>query len=112
MARSLADPAVEPKLALLRRAIAEGKLTQQQIADGSGVHQSQVSRILGGKGKRASRNADRLCKYAEAMGPPSGARTPRDELVASLLALWDGTPENADALRSLLNAVGRLGTAR
>ena len=43
------------------------RLTQSEIARETGVHQSQVSRIIAGKALRASRNVLKLCKYAETL---------------------------------------------
>lgn len=54
-------------LRILSDQIAEKKLTQQQIALATGVHQSQISRILAGKASRPSRNILKLCKYADAL---------------------------------------------
>lgn len=55
------------------------KISQKKIAADTGVHQSQISRILSGQVKRASRNVQTLCNYAKARldeGPAAVAEVP------------------------------------
>ncbi len=55
------------QLRALAMRIAHRELTQQELSSATGVHQSQISRILAGNVRRASGNVLKLCKYAEAL---------------------------------------------
>lgn len=59
------DSKNEKQLSWLRAAVSERRLTQRQIAEATGVDQSQVSRILAGQAKRNSENVTALCAFAE-----------------------------------------------
>ena len=50
---------------LLAQQVSAGVLTQIALADATGVHQSQISRILSGNVRRASKNVLKLCNYAK-----------------------------------------------
>ncbi|AWU99382.1 XRE family transcriptional regulator [Burkholderia sp. JP2-270] len=58
------DTADKELLSWLRAAIADRRLTQLEVSRATGVHQSQISRILKGEVKRASENVTALCRYA------------------------------------------------
>jgi transcriptional regulator with XRE-family HTH domain len=47
----------------LAEAVASNAVTQQTISEATGVHQSQISRILSGKVRRVSKNVLRLCNF-------------------------------------------------
>lgn len=100
-------------LAWLAELVRTRKLTQQELAAESGVHQSQVSRILSGSPKRPSRNVQRLCSYAERRREQSradrgGLLDPPQALSRALSRVWDGSEEHAKALADLLDAVDRV----
>jgi transcriptional regulator with XRE-family HTH domain len=99
-----------PKQLLLQRlsaAVVSGSVTQQHIAEATGVHQSQISRILSGQVVRDSPNVARLCEFAETLKPQRlPAPFAGKELTDTVLRIWDGTPGHAAALRKLLEAVG------
>lgn len=89
------------------------KLTQREVAFGSGVHQSQVSRILAGVNVRASKNVLKLCKYADerrARYEPTSSDTQKShlELQQALSRLWNGSRMHADSIIELLNAVEKV----
>jgi transcriptional regulator with XRE-family HTH domain len=44
-----------------------GAITQNEICRATGVHQSQISRMLAGHSRRRSPNLKKLCAYAESM---------------------------------------------
>ena len=77
-----------------------------EIAAASGIHQSQVSRLLRGQFRRLSPNVRKLLDYK----PRAKAR--RDEgkeaVVRAALRTWDETPEGAKALVRLLRSVDDL----
>lgn len=92
----------------LTAAVASGHVTQLEVSRKTGVHQSQISRILAGQVVRSSRNFERLCEFAATLPERPGGpqRTQESELTNALLRVWDGTPAHAAALRRLLEAVG------
>lgn len=88
-------------------------LTQSLITKGSGVHQSQVSRILSGDFIRYSTNVDKLCKYAKLSIEKDCARPLENKrIVDALNVVWDGTDEHAEDIAQILHAVGRLRRTR
>ena len=103
-------------LAWLAQLVRTRMLTQQELAAASGVHQSQVSRILAGSVKRPSRNIDRLCNYAKSRRRPGRADRRGSAALPQVLAgvlsrVWDGSEEHAHALVDLLEAVDRVQVA-
>lgn len=90
------------KLATL---VAEKKLSQPDIARETGVDQGQVSRILAGQSKRLSRNTLKLCQYAETLKPDSASATTARDLQETILGIWNGTSQHAQALKQLLQAI-------
>jgi len=106
-------PDQEGLLSWLSAEVRARRLSQLQIAAASGVHQSQISRILAGKARRESANVRKLCKYAISLRQGAGARTPAgpDSKVAidqAVMQVWDGSSEHASALVELLEAVDRV----
>ena len=75
------------------------------IAARTGIHQSQVSRLLRGQFRRVSPNVRRLLDYK----PEVKKRTPSTEaeqaVIRAALRTWDATPEGARALVRLLRSV-------
>lgn len=95
------DPSFHQKLERLRQAVATRRLTQSEIAAGTGVDQSQVSRILAGPVKRYSENVQKLCRFADTLAhepaDPGGADA------ASLLAqVVEGDPKIQAAIVDIL----------
>ena len=76
-----------------------------EIAARTGIHQSQVSRLLRGQFRRVSPNVRRLLDYK----PEVKKRTPSTEaeqaVIRAALRTWDATPEGARALVRLLRSV-------
>jgi transcriptional regulator with XRE-family HTH domain len=93
-------------LQALRRWKVYSGLNQPEIASRSGVHQSQISRILRGDFKRISKNVRRLCKFAKIN--LHGGKRSSALLEDSLRDLWDGSKTQEKALARLLAAVGGL----
>ena len=79
-----------------------------QVAANTGIHQSQVSRLLRGHFRRISANVRALLAYA-AKPRPRKAQPPADAAKAAVikaaLRTWDATPEGAQALVRLLRSV-------
>jgi DNA-binding XRE family transcriptional regulator len=79
---------------------AEG-ISHEELAKRAGVHQTTVSRIVKGSPKRQGPALRRLCKFMQEERRGSSP-------AADVEAIWDGTPEHADALRGLLRASDQL----
>lgn len=100
--------------AVIRRAWEGGHLSQREVTARLGIHQSQFSKLVNGKFKRASGHALRLYEYSKgriARRYQPDIATSRDvkrALTDQLMRAWDGTPEGARALESILEGVTRL----
>ncbi len=106
-------PDQEGLLSWLSAEVRARRLSQVEIAAASGIHQSQISRILAGKAKRESANVRKLCKYATSLRQGVGARTlagpeTRVAIDQAVTRLWDGSSDHASALVELLEAVERV----
>lgn len=85
-----------------------GKL-QAEIAEDTGLSQSQISRIVTGKFKFCSKNVLNLCKYAEIKIVESDLEAKwNDKLTSALNFAWDGTEEHAKAINKILRAIGSI----
>ena len=87
----------------------KNEITQQQIAKATGVHQSQVSRILRGQFRSADGNVSKICKYAKVTA--SGTATKKSastELLEELNQLLDGTTKREQAVIRLLKVIRNL----
>ena len=78
-------------------------VSQQELAIATGVHQSQISRMLSGKVKRVSKN---LAKVSEYLDNFHGCYANKSEiprvLKDAIQFFWDGTPGHADALARVI----------
>lgn len=83
-------------------------LRQETIADAVGVSQSQVSRVLSGESRRASKVYVRVCEYVESFPGPKRIQTATPQMTEALARLWDGTTEHAEILVALLNTMSAL----
>jgi len=94
-------------IALLRGLVAQSGLTQQEIARKIGVHQSQVSRLLNGKGGRTSKSMHKLCESLTYSGQASLADRVRAnaDLVEAVAFAWDGSPHHATALAAVIRSL-------
>ena len=103
-------------LDVIRAAWEEGLLNQTKAAHALGMHQSQVSKIINGRFRRPTGNAERLFKYAEQLLkkrlPSSAENELKAQLVKRLWAAWDGTAAGQRALVEILDGARRLRTTR
>jgi hypothetical protein len=86
-----------------------------QIAADTGIHQSQVSRLLRGQFHRVSRNVQLLLTYAGKAQPapaPQRKQAAKASVIRAALRTWDATPEGAQALVRLLRSVQDLRRTR
>ena len=84
-------------------------LTQTDIAKAVGASQSQVSRLLAGHCQRRSKLLTRVCEYVFCTHKSTGV-TPQQSpvLMEALAAVWDGTPQHAQALALVIRSLGGL----
>lgn len=89
-------------------------LTQTAIAEAIGASQSQVSRVLAGKGLGHGRLHVAVCNYVQQYGSKTSVKSVRDnsELVEALAAAWDGTPQQSLVLATIIRGLGALGQGR
>ena len=85
-------------------------LSQSFIAEAVGASQSQVCRILSGSSRRRSRLFTEICKYVNSAkrdgAPPSVSKN--NELMDAVAAVWDGTPQHAQALSVVIRSLSAL----
>ncbi|MFM0187998.1 hypothetical protein PQR25_19570 [Paraburkholderia nemoris] len=100
-------PEQTAELRYLAALVGARQITQATIASATGVHQSQISRILSGQIRRSSKNVYVLCKYAVSLRREvrNGDGHAAEALSATVLRVWDGTQHHADALIELLEAL-------
>jgi len=86
-----------------------GRVPTVRVAADTGIHQSQVSRLLRGQFKRVSSNVRKLVAYASTPQRQRAAAEPAPDAKAAViraaLHTWDTTPEGAKALVRLLRSV-------
>ena len=89
-------------------------LTQEAIAKAVGASQSQVSRVLAGRGQGHGRLHVAVCNYVQNYGAGISAKSVRDnpELVEALRVAWDGTPQQSLILATIIRGLGALGQGR
>lgn len=98
----------DESLLLAQHAKARG-LTQSTIAADLQASQSQISRIFAGTSKRRSKLFDAVCKYVFSDLPGSAAASrigDAQSLHEVLDAVWDGSPEHAEALAGVIRSLG------
>jgi transcriptional regulator with XRE-family HTH domain len=91
---------------LLSDHISAGIITQSSLAEATGVHQSQISRILSGNTRRASKNVLQLCKYAETLSQRVDSRNDfNDEILAAVAELRGKSRAENQALAKLMSSL-------
>jgi DNA-binding Xre family transcriptional regulator len=99
-------------IANLHRYMKKHSIGVSKVAEITGVHQSQVSRLAAGDFKTLSSNVIKICIELGFDVPKyqfdASYNEVRSRLAESALAIWDGTPEDADVVISLLREIGRL----
>jgi hypothetical protein len=101
---------VTPDAARAKRALQRlgERVSTVRIAADTGIHQSQVSRLLRGQFHRLSRNVRLLLDYAAKPGrapAPRRAAAAKASVIRAALRTWDATPQGAQALVRLLRSV-------
>lgn len=103
---------------LIRQQRSKSALSNNQLATLAGVDPGQTSRILGGQFRTVSGNVLRICKvlgldpHAVAPTQPTAKQTRKRaawaKLEASVRRAWDETPQGADRLVAVIDAVAKL----
>jgi transcriptional regulator with XRE-family HTH domain len=78
------------------------------IAARTGIHQSQVSRLLRGQFRRVSPNVRKLLEWSPQKKTLSIEKQAQEAVIRAALRTWDATPEGAQALVRLLRSVEAL----
>lgn len=95
-------------LATAARARALG-ITQTKIAQAIDADQSQVSRVLSGSSKRASRVFNAVCNYVNNSSMPEiSSSISNQKILDAIASVWDGTEEHAIALSIVIRSLGSL----
>lgn len=93
----------------LTKKFREAGMSQPEIAIGTGINQSQVSRILAGRFKRRSKNVDKICKYAKIKVVADKISPINNQaLMEALSYAWDGSEKHAKAIAKILYAIGNI----
>lgn len=91
------------KLLILADYVRNKKLTQQELASATGVHQSHVSRILAGHARRPSQNLLKLCKYAETLsGSDKASKVADEEIIDAIRSLIGNCSDEDKRLRDVV----------
>ena len=83
-------------------------ITQEDISEAIGVSQSQVSRVLSGNSKRASRVYIEICNYVNKYktGVTAEMVSKNHELLEAVASVWDGSESQSNALASVIRTLG------
>lgn len=97
----------------IAQADAQSALSRAELGRLSQVHPSQVSRICSGEFKTISHNVMQICMVLGLeLEPLTTSATKRDvswsRLEASVRGIWDNTPEGAEKIARMLDAIGQL----
>lgn len=85
-------------------------IAQEQIAAATGASQSQVSRVLSGRGRRFSRISEEVCSQVERAAGVGSSRAAdgNSELMKAIRDTWDGSALHAHALATVIRSLAAL----
>lgn len=85
-------------------------ISQEEIADRIGASQSQVSRVLSGRGRRFSRLSEEVCCHVERLIHEVSISAVREnsELISAIRETWDGSSAHAKALAAVIRSLAAL----
>lgn len=106
------DTVLKARLQQTRSIVEALNLRQVEIAAATGLSQSQVSRILNGRRIRDSESTDAVCIYVQSQAKTVGVKDVQScaPLMTALSKVWDGTNKHAEALSSVIESLGALGS--
>lgn len=102
-------PDLKERIEWLRATFQAAQLSQNTLSELTGIHQSQISRILSGQVRRTSKNVISLCKFAENLH--SKRKAPKNipsVLLHALEQTWDGSTPHADAIAKVILSLNGL----
>lgn len=91
----------------LRHLVSIKEIRQLEISLATGVHQSQISRILSGSVQRSSKNVQKLCSYAESVTSALAPPNLKTRLASAIAKLAADSPEGLLALENLIVGLER-----
>lgn len=82
-------------------------ITQESISEATGVSQSQVSRVLSGKSKRASKVFIKICNYVNNYNTTVTAEmvSKNKVLLDAIASVWDGSDAQSNALATVIRTL-------
>lgn len=88
-------------------------ITQDQIAKALSASQSQVSRLLSGRGKRRTKLFDEICIYVNSQikGVSSDLVRENEGLLLAIASIWDGSASQAELIANVIRSLGPICTA-
>jgi predicted transcriptional regulator len=88
----------------------EKGVQQSQVAAAAGASQSQVSRVLSGRGRRFSRISEEICAAVERIVGSGSSRGVQgnSELMDAIRDTWDGSASHAQALATVIRSLAAL----
>jgi transcriptional regulator with XRE-family HTH domain len=96
----------------MRSALQQRRWSVSELARRTLVTQSQASRIVAGHFKTYSSSVSTICMELDiqfaSLGPSSGSDRDRRRISEKAIAIWDGTPADADKVVALLEEIVRL----
>jgi transcriptional regulator with XRE-family HTH domain len=83
-------------------------VTQNQLAKALSVSQSQISRVLSGKGKRHTKLFDDLCIYVNNQVKGISPDLVRENVVLleAIASIWDGSVSQAHSIATVIKSLG------
>lgn len=101
------DTRIEARVLRAAETLRRRGITQGQVAEAVGASQSQVSRILSGRGERGSRLLEEVCLFAERLADGVSLDAVRANLclIEALQATWDGSAAHAKALSAVIRSL-------
>ncbi|MCU7919936.1 MAG: hypothetical protein KZQ95_16490 [Candidatus Thiodiazotropha sp. (ex Epidulcina cf. delphinae)] len=96
-------------VARFKRAIIIANHKQKDVVNTTGLGQYQVSRIINGQFVTLNKSVQKLCNYADIILGPSDSSKQRieEELISSVLDLWDGSIIDGESIVGLLERLKR-----
>lgn len=113
----LASESKRMLVAEIRDRMEARKQNPTQLARNCGVDQSQISRVLAAEFMGLSHNILQICinlgiDPLRFVVPMREDETAKKRIMESALAAWDGTPQDADLLVSVLSGIAAMRGAR
>lgn len=103
------DLNIRERIDWLRATFKSEQMSQESLAEATGIHQSQISRILSGQVRRSSKNFILLCKFAENLhSERKSSKKIHPALLSALEQTWDGSTEHAEAIAKVIRSLSSL----